>query len=157
MKVVLKGPKCWVDDATVTSEQSEEEHEEEVVEAEPAPQLKGVLKSVLNMKQNTGMLAKVIASKEAHSGISKDLNRTGKGNNIKESVKEIPKPAPETVEQEPVPQEPVKEDRELEVEKPVSLPPFLCPSSERKSREAAIKDWLASCCFDSASSVVPLI
>lgn len=44
-----------------------------------------------------------------------------------------------------------------EVEEVIRLPPFLCPSSERKSREAALKDWLAHTCFRSGHDVVPIL
>ena len=38
-----------------------------------------------------------------------------------------------------------------------NFPPFLCPSSEKKSREAAIKDWLAHTCFQTAHRGVPML
>ncbi|KAL8572269.1 hypothetical protein ACOMHN_022505 [Nucella lapillus] len=49
--------------------------------------------------------------------------------------------------------EAVGDDEEGEV----VLPRFLCPSSESKSRQAAIKEWLAKTSFSSACRTVPLM
>lgn len=44
-----------------------------------------------------------------------------------------------------------------EKEHEIKLPPFICPSSEKKSRQAALKDWLAHTCFESGHRVVPIV
>ncbi|ESP00541.1 hypothetical protein LOTGIDRAFT_157815 [Lottia gigantea] len=41
-------------------------------------------------------------------------------------------------------------------ERQIELPKFLCPSSEEKSRQVAIKDWLAGTCFTSARHQIPM-
>lgn len=48
-----------------------------------------------------------------------------------------------------------KEDEQAKEE--IILPPFLCPSSEKKSREAALKDWLSKTCFRSGHKPVPVV
>ena len=46
---------------------------------------------------------------------------------------------------------------EQEEEERVALPRFMCPSSESKSRQAAIKEWLAKTSFSTACRTLPLI
>lgn len=50
-----------------------------------------------------------------------------------------------------------KEDNGVIAEDCIELPKFLCPSSELKSKQAAIKDWLARTNFVYSSRCVPLL
>ena len=121
----MKGPKCWVDDATITSEK-------EIVNDD----------EVLSQSSKPGS---PICKSPAKSNVSfKNLEN----NLVNENFQTLP--------------EPVKKEETMvleEVEQYISngLPPFICPSSEEKSRQEAIKEWLAKCCFDSASRCVPLL
>lgn len=121
----LKGPKCWVDDATITSEK------EIVNEEELASQ---------TSKPGSPVLCKTPTKPSV---------------NFKSQVEN---PEVEIVQTLP---EPVKKESSIVLEEieqyvPNGLPTFICPSSEEKSRQEAIKDWLAKCSFDSASRCVPL-
>ena len=60
----------------------------------------------------------------------------------------------------PLPPPPVVEvSREVEeaAEPELVLPRFLCPSSETKSRQAALKHWLAHSSFQEAVRTVPMV
>ncbi|XP_076462394.1 uncharacterized protein LOC143294795 isoform X2 [Babylonia areolata] len=48
-------------------------------------------------------------------------------------------------------------DKEEEEEEEAALPRFLCPSSESKSRQAALKEWLVKTSFSAACRTVPLM
>jgi hypothetical protein len=50
-----------------------------------------------------------------------------------------------------------KEEDDVTAEEYIELPKFLCPSSELKSKQAAIKDWLARTNFNYSSRCVPLL
>ena len=60
----------------------------------------------------------------------------------------------------PLPPPPVVEvSREVEeaAEPELVLPRFMCPSSETKSRQAALKHWLAHSSFQEAVRTVPMV
>lgn len=119
----LKGPKCWVDDATITSE-----------------------KDILNDEENICNISQT----------SKPGSPTGK-TQTKHQVK-IEIGETENIQTLP---EPVKKMdtlvlEEVELVTTNGLPPYICPSSEERSRQEAIKDWLAKCSFDSANRCVPM-
>ncbi|XP_052065989.1 uncharacterized protein LOC127705681 isoform X1 [Mytilus californianus] len=121
----LKGPKCWVDDATITSE-----------------------KEILNDDENISQTSKPgspTCKSPAKSNVS--FKNQGESPDI-DNVQTLP---------EPVKKEQCLVLEEVEQYIPNGLPSFICPSSEERSRQEAIKDWLAGCNFGSASRCVPLL
>ncbi|XP_062622181.1 serine/arginine repetitive matrix protein 1-like [Saccostrea cucullata] len=113
VKKPLKGPHCWVDDMTITSEPVQELAEEN--------------------QQNTGegTQSRLCSAK---SNEIKNIGQVGKEN------------VPLT-----------SNGDETPAEDHIELPKFLCPSSELKSKQAAIKDWLARTNFAYSGRCVPLI
>lgn len=111
IKKPLKGPHCWVDDMTITSEP-------------PIELTEG--------QQNTG------EETQCRLGSAKS--------------NEIKAPAPEDKENLPL-----TKNTDDVIEDHIELPKFLCPSSELKSKQAAIKDWLSRTNFTYSSRCVPLI
>lgn len=68
---------------------------------------------------------------------------------VEEQESEKPPPPPQVMEGEE------KEEEEKEVV--LTFPQFLCPSSERRSRQVATKEWLAKSPFSAAIKTVPLM
>ena len=46
---------------------------------------------------------------------------------------------------------------DVEKEQEIKLPTYICPSSEKKSREAALKHWLSTTCFRSGHREIPIV
>ena len=123
VKIQLKGPHCWVDDATVTSDTSEQEL------ADPGDSKKTEVGKTPLVKRPS----------------QQELHKIKTENNENETKQTIEKDNPIND---------LNLDEETET---YNFPPFLCPSSEKKSREAAIKEWLAHTCFRSAHRGVPMV
>ena len=113
VKVVLKGPHCWVDDATVTSESDAGKTQ------------------TLDDVTNSGVV------------VQTDAQGTPSPSKVCVQIQDNVNPG-------------VEQEYEENIE-PIVLPKYLCPSSEKKSKEAAIKDWLFSSHFDYARGSIPLI
>ena len=125
MKIQLKGPHCWVDDATITSETSEQE-----------------LADQTNSPRD---------SKKHEVGKTPLVKRASQQELCKtENVENVNKVDTER-------QAAIDELATDESTETYGFPPYLCPSSEKKSREAAIKDWLAHTCFQTAHRGVPML
>ena len=129
-KLILKGPHCWVDDATVTSSHPDSEDIEAADNdiANPSGELHSDSKQELATNPTN---TKIVPVKETvPTGV--DIPDGVKCDHVQGT-------------QEPVELNGV-DDIHVEDTDSVddNLPPFICPSSEKKSREAAIKDWLYS-------------
>ena len=132
VKIKLKGPHCWVDDATVTSDISDQDptdiadvNQINPTEVQKTPE---VGKTPLIKRSSQLELQKV----EKTEVVESDHKQS-----VENSI------APDVINLSEISEE--------------NLPSFLCPSSERKSREAAIKDWLSHTCFRSGHKGVPIV
>lgn len=123
VKIQLKGPHCWVDDATITSDTSEQEQTDQTGSPRDSK------------KQEVGKTPLVKRTSQ------QELCKTENVNKIE-------------IERQTAIIDEVAVDETTDT---YSFPPFLCPSSEKKSREAAIKDWLAHTCFQTAHRGVPML
>lgn len=147
-KLVLKGPKCWVDDATITSEPSDTEGADEADGAEHDPLDNG------DKKLKPDHICAPKDNKQQNGDITNDSKAVGEVNG-KENENLL---LNELHTNMGCTEDVIVKATEPEVKEPeVHLPPFLCPSSERKSREAALKDWLSNTCFQSGNRHVPLV
>lgn len=179
VKLILKGPHCWVDDATVSSDQSD--HEDLDVQPEddalqvaedteskdittPVSKIespsktdtkqnskrKSTLKNVVEEKKEE-MNAPVVQTDKVTSkeGLEKVLQPTDTDNKGKETENLVSVVQPDI--------DLNGNDTSIEENYEVKLPSFICPSSERKSREAALKQWLASTCFRSGPREMPIL
>lgn len=175
VKIVLKGPHCWVDDATITSESSVDiaDDSPDGEKTQPTQPEDNVDKSNGQKQENNGktkMLAKLAVNannkslggtfvKQTNNQTMKDAfekaiqDVQSKPNDITDNVNNAP-----DVEQmgNLIVNADEKADHK-EKEPEVVLPPFICPSSEKKSREAALKDWLAHTCFRSGYKGLPVV
>lgn len=113
VKKPLKGPHCWVDDMTITSEPVNEPGDD--------------------TQQNAG------EGTQSRLNSAKSNERKTPGQEDKENLPVVITNADDVIEDH------------------IELPKFLCPSSELKSKQAAIKDWLARTNFNHSSRCVPLI
>lgn len=113
VKKPLKGPHCWVDDMTITSEPVNEPGDD--------------------TQQNAG------EGTQSRLNSAKSNERKPPGQEDKENLPVVITNADDVIEDH------------------IELPKFLCPSSELKSKQAAIKDWLARTNFNHSSRCVPLI
>lgn len=185
VKLVLKGPHCWVDDATVSSDQSD--HEDlQIPEEPPAPVeeppppppepvpekvetknkkgKKGKGKSVLknskdkSKKEQSRENAKSEASNEVSKQPIEKVIEIAKTETVSQdkTVNNIAEPEVKPISDvngNEFKEEVIEEEKEVEIK----LPSFICPSSERKSREAALKNWLATTCFSSGHREIPIL
>ena len=136
-----KVPRCWVDDATVSSEGSHTK--EESPESNNLLSIPGKKKSrsKAGSKSKSGSVRSFKSrnsSRSKHSvrGKKKDVQRV----TIKDEVSLVS-------------DKPTEEKKTDEYE----FPDFICPSSEEKSREAAVKNWLANVNFPVSARHVPLM
>ena len=129
-RIKLKGPHCWVDDATITSDISDQEQANLDTNSPRDRKKQG---------PNVAPLVKRTSQQE----LCKTENKTENVENVNKVDAEKQAPTDE-----------IATDEKIET---YNFPPFLCPSSEKKSREAAIKDWLAHTCFQTAHRGVPML
>ncbi|XP_067678674.1 uncharacterized protein [Haliotis asinina] len=170
-------PKCWVDDVTISSDASQ--HSQEVMEAVTATD-KNTQKMPANPKEATKMGPQKGLSSQIEGS---KLNRQKSSANLIEGPKNTQKETSNFVDgaklkrsgsglvnvNEQVGSETVPGELDGDVEdaekgigdfKDVPenvFPTFLCPSSEKKSRQTALKYWLANTCFSCADRRVPLV
>ncbi|XP_060085949.1 uncharacterized protein LOC132565326 [Ylistrum balloti] len=124
VKKPLRGPKCWVDDATVTSE-CEDKAENEQTTSEGNRPVSAAKSLTISDKRTTDIIDP--ANSAGQQQIQGDTAA------------------------------PVDSDVEGADEGPSFLPKFLCPSSVRKSKYAAVKEWLTTTNFNHAEKSVPLL
>ncbi|XP_069126058.1 uncharacterized protein [Argopecten irradians] len=115
----LRGPKCWVDDATVTSECDDN----------------------VDNDQTTG---------DGIRPVSAAKSTTTPDKPVADTIDNVEQQQCQTAHV-------VDSDTEYVDDGPSYLPKFLCPSSIRKSKHAAVKEWLANTNFDHADRSVPLM
>ncbi|XP_021340362.1 uncharacterized protein LOC110441514 isoform X2 [Mizuhopecten yessoensis] len=123
VKKPLRGPKCWVDDATVTSECDDKAENEQTTTTDgnrPVSAAKSILEKRATDTPEPINNAVVQQDQAEHAAL-------------------------------------IDSDVEGADEGPSYLPKFLCPSSVRKSKHAAVKDWLATTNFSRADRSVPLL
>lgn len=168
VKLVLKGPHCWVDDATITSDQSEcdqvdspeqdgygnaDTPETNQQAAKATDDTKSLSKLKPSLKQNSNIQKQPVDKntkqvKEAFEKVVQEAKTEQQGQTTPNEVMDPNNN--DQVKTEAAEQnlgEPVNTKEEVEEEKHLPLPDFICPSSEKKSREAAVKLWLATSNF----------
>ncbi|KAK6180199.1 hypothetical protein SNE40_012391 [Patella caerulea] len=138
-------PRCWVDDVTVSSDPSVHTNPTEAELEETAD---------INLEKPPDQIVDAGASAE-HPTLPVPKPHSPPTVEFKDPlVTEVP-------EERLIAEEAVLEDvnvinlDDLKEQK-IELPKFICPSSETKSRQTAIKDWLASTSFTCANRQIPL-
>ncbi|XP_046585342.1 uncharacterized protein LOC124292316 [Haliotis rubra] len=175
-------PKCWVDDVTISSDASQ--HSQEDVEPVASTDNKS---NTQRLPATPTEATKTGPQKGLSSQIEgSKINRQKSSPNLIEGPKNTQKVTSnlvdgaklkrygsgfinvnEQVGSETVNQGPGELDGDVEdAEKDISdfkdvpenvFPTFVCPSSEKKSRQTALKYWLANTCFSCADRRVPLV
>lgn len=185
VKLILKGPHCWVDDATITSELSEDENEDNPEATNTAAvqdlQPNGNTERLNNTQNvdNTSKL-KTVMKNSVNSTIKTQTNTTALKQTNQQAMKNAFENTLQKVQSQQngvanvdinraesfaktqaVEKEGIRTTHEEtgddKKEHEIKLPPFICPSSEKKSRQAALKDWLAHTCFESGHRVAPIL
>ncbi|XP_041358958.1 uncharacterized protein LOC121375529 [Gigantopelta aegis] len=136
---VTSTPVCWVDNATVSSDMSPEHMSEE--DGEHAD---GDGAQPLDVDGNPVQTPQAAAVEDANV-------KTTAGGVVEETPAEV---SPEL---QVVASLAAADDDDVEEEPTIELPTFLCPFSERKSRQEAIKLWLAKTSYTLAEKTVPLL
>ena len=136
MKIKLKGPHCWVDDATITSDISEEDSDE--IHATDTDHIKAT-----ETQQTTEVGKNPLVKRSSQLGLQTHEKKEVQESDNKQIVENDAESDTSIINLSEISQ--------------YNLPSFLCPSSERKSREAAIKDWLNHTCFRSGHKAVPIV
>ncbi|KAL4236733.1 hypothetical protein ACF0H5_005117 [Mactra antiquata] len=177
VKLILKGPHCWVDDATITSEppdpeeldcpdgvnptsgeqlETNAEKQNSAQRIDMAAKTKSLLKDAIsaNTKPSLGTMLKQPNQQAMKDAFDKALHQTVQSPADADCV--CGDPNKQLLDSGRGENELIKEQSAEEKDK-IILPPFLCPSSEKKSREAALKDWLANSCFRTAHKGVPIV
>ena len=152
----LKGPKCWVDDATISDES--EKLDNDLVDKPDG----------VNTRPQSAV--KTVTIQEKHNTVTnanKPLSRMSSKANIKAEesatlIKQDSNVNQETVRgilSAPKPEEEAQEEIELQsvISESIAFPRYICPSSYRKSKNNAIKHWLHSTNFNCAEKNVPLL
>ncbi|XP_052774225.1 uncharacterized protein LOC128212878 isoform X2 [Mya arenaria] len=182
VKLVLKGPHCWVDDATVSSDQSD--HEEidntdgdviasgdqvakDIQQQNVAQKSENIAAGNQKNVPKTSIVVEKPANNQNNSKLMKNAfeqalqnakpdtcEQTLKSNEIKNADTNVQS---NTAQENVGSNDNVLNGVDEESESIPSLPDFICPSSERKSREAALKHWLATTQFSSGCSEIPVI
>ncbi|KAK3580993.1 hypothetical protein CHS0354_007027 [Potamilus streckersoni] len=123
MKKPLRGPHCWVDDVSVTSE------------VLTNPELLDVGGTQVPLK-----------GQESEAEVQNECAVPTNDKDVKGNLQDEARKRAETT---LVNLSKIKED--------IRLPDFICRTSERKSRDTAVKDWLASTNFRYGNRSVPLL
>lgn len=148
--------RCWVDDITISSSSSDADELWTSVDVGHVRDL-GQDNKIITGPKNKNAPSRV--------GSPKHFETVGRTSALAHQGPAAPSPAKEiaaAAEPELQPQvssTAVPEETELEEEEepePV-LPRFLCPSSEKKSKQVAIKEWLAKTSFATACRTVPIM
>ncbi|PVD23237.1 hypothetical protein C0Q70_16500 [Pomacea canaliculata] len=150
---IIHHPRCWVDEVSISSDEPEVEMPLLDISETVAP---GGLQSFPTNTSRVGSkaLSLLPPAKQKSSIFQKveDSQRPTVPNvdtRVEEQESEKPPPPPQVMEGEE------KEEEEKEVV--LTFPQFLCPSSERRSRQVATKEWLAKSPFSAAIKTVPLM
>ncbi|KAL3869752.1 hypothetical protein ACJMK2_042393 [Sinanodonta woodiana] len=124
IKKPLRGPHCWVDDVSVTSELPTNP---EVLDIDGT---QVTLKGQESKADAQNECAVLTDDKDVKGALQYEAKTRAETTlvNLSESKEEV-----------------------------IRLPDFICRTSERKSRDAAVKDWLASTNFRYANRCVPLL
>ncbi|XP_071119097.1 uncharacterized protein [Haliotis cracherodii] len=172
-------PKCWVDDVTISSDASHHSQEDnepfpstdnkpntQKLPANPTEANKASTQKALTSPPEGSKLNPQKSSPNHIEGMKNTqkttfnlddgskLLRTGSGfMTVNEKV------GSDTLNKGPGEGEGDAEDADEDIKDipENAFPAFLCPSSEKKSRQTALKYWLANTCFSCADRRVPLV
>lgn len=184
VKLVLKGPHCWVDDATITSDLSEDEGEDTVDRINcisGQSQQADIIADKQNSAQKPDNISKLKAfqknivttnTKPLASPTLKQTNQQAMKDAFDKTLQSVQSKPTDIINNdnnnEIINSQTQKLDNEVNntdetnvmeefTGNEILLPTFICPSSEKKSREAALKDWLAHTCFRTGIRSVPVL
>ena len=172
--------RCWVDDATVTcTAPSTIEEPEQPDNPQPPPNNQTTKQQNKQANKHTPKQNDKQETNKQAKNDKQEANNKQTGKKYKEFHKDFPvlkeppsKPQNKELDNQPPPLEQLipelKENEKKENGEEVQvielkeiaqeeLPNFICPSSEEKSKQARIRDWLQNTSFSWANRNVPLI